>query len=167
MQANKANKHTFMRFLEYIVKSLAVWVALWLTLALVVRLPISLGWISETDSLAFGIITGPLLFSLVLTGYAVFAKRPAALFGVLFIVAVFRFILVAIVFLYPTYLAWNFHGFLGAVAAFCLPIFSHAWAMYVNIRQGAWGYAMIFGVMICSTLIYDWCRFAIRDDHAA
>ena len=154
-----------MRYVEYIVKSVAVWLALWLALALVARIAISMNWISETDPLAFVVIAGSLLFSFLLTGFAVFARQRLALYSVLLIVGSLRFVSVLIVFLYPTYLAWKLHGFWGGAGAFCLPIISQIWAMYVNIKHGAWGYAMVLGVMIYSTFIYDWCKFPTPEEH--
>jgi hypothetical protein len=154
-----------MRFIEYIVKSGAVWVALWMALALTVRIPISFGWMSETDQLALVVIGGSLVFSLVLTAFAVLAQRRLASYAVLWIVGGMRAALVVIVLIYPIFLAWNLHGFLGAAGAFFLPVICQAWAVYVNMRDGAYGFAMLIGVLIVSTFIYDWCRFKIPDRH--
>jgi hypothetical protein len=154
-----------MRFIEYIVKSGAVWVASWMTLALTVRIPISLGWMEETDQLALVVIGGSLVFSLVLTAFAVLAQRRLASYVVLWIVGAFRVILVIFVLLYPIYLGWNLHGFWGAVGTFCLPLIAQAWAVYVNIKIGAWAFPLIICAMLLFAFIYDWCRFKIPDGH--
>jgi hypothetical protein len=146
-----------MRTIEFIVKSVAVW----LTLDLALRIPIFLGWVTETDRLASVIIVTALLLSLFLTGFAVFAQRRLALYGVLFTVGALRLVSVLFVLVYPIYYAWNLYGFWGAAGAFFLPVISQAWAMYMNIKQGMWGFAMVIGIMIVSIFIYNWCRFKI------
>lgn len=148
-----------MRFIEFIIKSVAVW----LTLDLALRIPIFLGWITETDQLALVIIIVAVLLSLALSGFAVFAERRLALYSVLWTVGALRLVLVLFVLFYPIYCAWNLHGFWGAAGAFFLPVISQAWAVCMNIKQGMWGFAMVIGVMIVSTFIYDWCRFKIPE----
>jgi hypothetical protein len=152
-----------MRFVEYIVKTVAVWIAMWMTAALTVRVPIALGWVSETDFLALAVIGGSLLFSLLLVGFAVFARRRLASYAVLWIVGAFRMILVAFVLLYPIYLGWNLHRFWGAVGTFCLPLIAQGWAVYINIKQGAWAFPLIICAMLLFAFVYDWCRFKIPE----
>jgi len=152
-----------MRFVEYIVKMFAVWVALWITAAYAVHVPIALGWMSETDFLALVIIGGSLLFSLLLAGFAVFARRRLASYSVLWIVGTFRVILVICVLFYPIFLGWSLHGFWGAVGTFCLPLIAQAWAVYINIRQGAFGFPLVICILLVYAFIYDWCRFKIPE----
>jgi hypothetical protein len=131
-----------MRFIEFIVKSVAVCLAIVLAL----RIPIFAHWVTETDQMAFYILAISFVLSVALTGFAVFGQRRLARYAVLGIVGAFFGVLAAGVFLYPTVLAWNMHGFWGAAVAFCLPGLSHAWAFWVNIRQGMWGYAMVLAL---------------------
>ena len=150
-----------MRFIEFIIKSVAVWLAI----DLVLRIPIFLGVITETDTLALVILVASLLLSLVLTGFAVFARRQFALYGVLWVVGGLRLVLALFVLFYPTYYAWSLHGFWGAAGAFFLPGIAQVWALYLNIRQGMFGFAMVIAMMIAATFIYDWCRFALPEAH--
>ena len=148
-----------MRFIEFIVKSVAVC----LPTVLLLRIPIFAHWVTETDKMALYILVISFVLSLALTGFAVFGRRRVARYGVLGIVGGFFGLLAAGVFLYPTVLAWNMHGFWGAAGALCLPGLSHGWALYVNIRQGMWGYAIVFGVVAVYRFILDWCKLGLMD----
>jgi len=147
-----------MRLLEFIIKLIAVC----LPLVLLFRIPIFAQWVSETDEIALAILVVGLLLSLALVGTAIYSRRSLARYAVFVIVGGFFSLLAVAVFLYPTYYAWNKYGFWGAAGAFFLPVLSHAWAFWMNIRQGMWGYGIVFGIMIVYRFIFDWCKFGLK-----
>jgi hypothetical protein len=143
---------------EFVVKSIAVWVAI----NLAFRIPIFAHLVADTDALTLLVMASALVLSVILTGFAVFGQSLLARYAVLAIVCVFFWVVAAFVCLFPIYYAWNLHGFWGAAGAFFLPGLSWTWVTWVQIREGYSGYPIVWGIAVIYGLLRIWCKSAVE-----
>jgi hypothetical protein len=85
-------------------------------------------------------------------GFTIFARNAKAKLLVTLILSLAFYPLLLFVALFPIWLAWNEHGFVGAAVAFFLPGLAQIWASWEQISRGT----LFYPIVCLATPLFYW-----------